>query len=87
MIDRQDWSARGACRGEDPELFWPIGSGIGVQAQIAAAKRVCARCPVRRGCREHALAKPEEAGIWGGLTEDERQRLRRPAPDLARVAS
>src|SRR5207249_7912786 len=38
----------------------------------AVAKRVCAECPVRQQCLEHALALPEQFGIWGGLTELER---------------
>ncbi len=72
------WRRRAACRGEDPELFFPVGSaGPAALAQIAEAKNICARCPVRRACLVFAMATRQEYGIWGGLTEDERSQLRR----------
>lgn len=61
------------CRGMDPELFWPVP---GDTAGVAAAKAVCARCPVRAGCLEFALAWGDtEDGIYGGLTGAERDAL------------
>ncbi len=75
--DEGDWSRLAACRGEDPELFFPIGSVGPALAQIAAAKKICARCPVRASCLRFALVTGLDYGIWGGLTEDERRRLRR----------
>jgi|HubBroStandDraft_3_1064219.scaffolds.fasta_scaffold366608_2 WhiB family redox-sensing transcriptional regulator len=63
---------RGACRGEDPELFFPISSAALALAQVSSAKAVCARCPVRVNCLTYALIiRPE--GIWGGTTSEERR--------------
>lgn len=70
------WRDRAACRGMDPELFFPAGeSGPMHDAQVAAAKAVCAGCPVRAVCLAEALARIPY-GIAGGLTEQERRRLR-----------
>jgi Transcription factor WhiB len=71
-----DWRVRAACRGEDPELFFPVGDwGPALVAQLAAAKAVCARCPVVAECLSFAvLALPE--GVAGGLTGEERRALR-----------
>jgi WhiB family redox-sensing transcriptional regulator len=68
-----DWRARAACRrpGVDPELFFPVKG-----ASARPAKRVCQRCPVRAECLEFALATRQEHGVWGGLSERERRRLR-----------
>ena len=75
--DEGGWRDRASCRGEDPELFFPIGSTGPVLAQIAEAKEVCAQCPVREACLDFALSTGQAYGIWGGLTEDERRGLRR----------
>jgi WhiB family redox-sensing transcriptional regulator len=72
-----EWRDEAACRDEDPDLFFPIGSGPAAQAQIADAKAICARCPVVRECLEWALETGQDAGVWGGLTEEERRQLRR----------
>jgi WhiB family redox-sensing transcriptional regulator len=79
------WQARGACQSAEPDLFFPLSETSASAAQIAAAKAVCAACPVRRECLRFALSAPQPHGIWGGLTEHERARLRRPG-DLARPA-
>jgi WhiB family transcriptional regulator, redox-sensing transcriptional regulator len=72
----RDWLDLGACRGEDPDLFFPITSvGPGV-AQVVAAKAVCARCAVREMCLSFALDAHQDYGVWGGLSEDERRSLR-----------
>ncbi len=68
------WQERGACRHVDPELFFP---GQGEDA--SAAKKVCAGCPVRDQCLAFALENGVKHGIWGGLSERERRRLRRGA--------
>jgi WhiB family redox-sensing transcriptional regulator len=60
------------CLGVDPELFFP-GQG----ESTADAKAVCAGCVVRAQCLEHALTHAEKHGIWGGLSERERRRIRR----------
>jgi WhiB family redox-sensing transcriptional regulator len=72
-----DWRTRAACSSEDPELFFPIGTTGPAVEQVEAAKRVCAGCAVREDCLEFALASNQEAGIWGGFTEDERRTLKR----------
>lgn len=71
------WRQRAACQDEDPEIFFPNGSTGPALEQIAQAKTVCQRCPVLSECLEWALATNEDAGIWGGKTEDERHTLRR----------
>ena len=69
------WWERAACRGSDPELFFPVAScGPVFEAQVVAAKAVCARCPVRPSCLAAALERLPY-GIAGGLTEDERRAL------------
>jgi WhiB family redox-sensing transcriptional regulator len=72
------WMPRGACRGEDPELFFPIAAVGPALAQVFAAKTVCFRCAVRTACLSYALATGQ-AGIWGGTTQEERHAMRRPA--------
>jgi WhiB family redox-sensing transcriptional regulator len=70
-----DWRARGACLRADPELFFPLSS-VGPSAeQLNQAKTVCAGCQVRAECLEFALATRQVHGVWGGTSEDERQRL------------
>ena len=75
------WASRGACLDSDPDLFFPIApTGPGLQ-QIAQAKAVCARCPVRRECLGFAQATHQVHGVWGGTSEEERQLLRSRGPD------
>ncbi len=71
-----DWGARAACVGEDPELFFPIGSAGPALVQLEAAKAVCERCPVVAACLSFALETGQDAGVWGGLSADERRVLR-----------
>jgi WhiB family transcriptional regulator, redox-sensing transcriptional regulator len=72
-----EWTSAGACRSADLTLFFPPDGMRGAEraARENAAKAICAGCPVRRPCREHALAVREPYGVWGGLTEDERAAL------------
>jgi hypothetical protein len=72
----RDWRDRAACRGStDAELFFPTAEAGPERAkQVAAAKAICARCPVRAECLAEAARIPY--GICGGLTESERRRLR-----------
>lgn len=72
-----DWRHRAVCRDEDPELFFPVGSGGPPLQQIAEAKAVCRRCEVASECLAWALETGQDAGVWGGMTEDERRALRR----------
>lgn len=71
------WRNQAACKNEDPELFFPIGTTGPAIEQARTAKRVCTVCAVREECLEFALVSKQDAGIWGGLTEDERRSLRR----------
>ncbi|MGD9482875.1 WhiB family transcriptional regulator [Streptomyces sp. TRM70308] len=74
-----DWRERSACREEDPELFFPIGSTGSAALQIEEAKAVCRRCPVMETCLQWARDRGEDAGVWGGLSEDERRAMKRRA--------
>jgi WhiB family redox-sensing transcriptional regulator len=77
VADRWDWQRRGACRGRDSaQFFHPDGErGSSRTRREAAAKLVCATCPVRPECAAHALTVQEPYGVWGGFTEAERLRL------------
>lgn len=72
-----DWRSRGACLSADPDLFFPISLTPASAPQIAWAKAHCARCVVRSECIRFALDHPEVQGIWGGMTDNERNNLRR----------
>ncbi|MEU2876717.1 WhiB family transcriptional regulator [Streptomyces sp. NPDC007070] len=78
-----EWLRSAACVGEDPELFFPVGAVGPARREIAAAKRVCARCPVLTQCRSFALGSAQTAGVWGGMCEEERVALLRTAQDDA----
>jgi WhiB family transcriptional regulator, redox-sensing transcriptional regulator len=82
-----DWRGSAACTDEDPELFFPIGTTGPAVDQADAAKQVCARCDVREQCLEFALSTNQDAGVWGGLTEDERRTLKRARQRRRRMAS
>lgn len=68
------WQMRALCAQTDPEAFFPEKGG-----STREAKGICAECEVRAECLEYALANDERFGIWGGLSERERRRLRRSA--------
>ncbi|MEE6280106.1 WhiB family transcriptional regulator [Georgenia sunbinii] len=72
-----DWRHTAACLTEDPELFFPIGNTGPALTQIEEAKTVCQRCPVVDVCLKWALENGQDAGVWGGLSEDERRALKR----------
>jgi WhiB family redox-sensing transcriptional regulator len=79
---RTDWFDDAACRGADTGIFFPAS-----EADAGAAKRLCATCPVRDECLEHALEmSPAPEGVWGGLTRTERHRLTRRRQKAARKA-
>ena len=67
------WRGDAACRDTDPDLFFPVGQTGPAIAHIENAKAVCQTCDVRVECLEYALMTNQDAGIWGGLTEDERR--------------
>ena len=68
------WQVDALCAQTDPEAFFPEKGG-----STRDAKRVCTTCDVRSQCLEYALQNDERFGIWGGLSERERRRLRRRA--------
>jgi WhiB family redox-sensing transcriptional regulator len=84
-----DWVHRARCKEEDPELFFPIGTTGPAAAQTDAAKAICMQCEVRTECLEWAMGTGQDAGVWGGLSEDERRALRRARrrSELSRLAA
>ncbi|MGW1346732.1 WhiB family transcriptional regulator [Kribbella sp. NPDC002412] len=72
-----NWLLRAACRSEDPELFFPIGTTGPAVQQVEAARKVCRRCEVIDSCLDWALRTGQDAGVWGGLSELERRDLKR----------
>lgn len=72
-IDEEDqWQERALCAQTDPEAFFPEKGG-----STREAKRICLGCEVKDKCLDYALAHDERFGIWGGLSERERRRLKR----------
>ncbi|GAA2305268.1 WhiB family transcriptional regulator [Streptomyces kunmingensis] len=67
-----EWLERAACVGEDPELFFPVGSTGPALLDVHEAKAVCERCPVMSECLEYALRTGQTTGVWGGTSETER---------------
>ncbi|WP_017823752.1 WhiB family transcriptional regulator [Brachybacterium muris] len=68
------WQERALCAQTDPEAFFPEKGG-----STREAKKVCVSCEVRAECLEYALENDERFGIWGGLSERERRKLKRRA--------
>ena len=71
-LDDRSWQDKANCLGVDPDLFFPERG-----ASTREAKEVCRGCVVREECLEFALANGEKFGIWGGMSERERRRIRR----------
>lgn len=82
--DSMPWQRQANCLGVDPDLFYPERGG-----STREAKEVCRQCVVREDCLEYAINNGERNGIWGGLSERERRRIRRhrklEAPNLSGV--
>jgi WhiB family transcriptional regulator, redox-sensing transcriptional regulator len=72
--DAQSWQEQALCAETDPEAFFPEKGG-----STREAKKICTGCEVKAQCLEYALSNDERFGIWGGLSERERRRLRRRA--------
>ncbi|AZZ49332.1 WhiB family transcriptional regulator [Rathayibacter rathayi] len=68
------WQVDSLCAQTDPEAFFPEKGG-----STRDAKKICTSCEVRSQCLEYALENDERFGIWGGLSERERRKLRRRA--------
>ena len=71
-LTNQTWRQHAACRGVEPDIFYPASD-----EEAEVAKAVCAVCPVRQPCLEYALTSRERDGVWGGATEKERRRILR----------
>ncbi|HEX3540699.1 MAG TPA: WhiB family transcriptional regulator [Acidimicrobiales bacterium] len=71
------WRDHAACRSTSAELFFPAGRNSDTMAAIKAAKSVCRSCEARPACLAYALETNQDAGVWGGTSEDERRKLRR----------
>jgi WhiB family transcriptional regulator, redox-sensing transcriptional regulator len=69
-----EWQERALCAQTDPEAFFPEKGG-----STREAKRVCMSCEVRVQCLDYALENDERFGIWGGLSERERRRVKKRA--------
>ncbi|MEQ8719587.1 MAG: WhiB family transcriptional regulator [Acidimicrobiales bacterium] len=80
-MEPKPWQAYANCMGVDPDLFFPERG-----ASTREAKEVCRGCVVRDDCLEYALTNGEKFGIWGGMSERERRRIRRQRA-LARQAA
>lgn len=72
-----NWRSSASCKDTSPDLFFPVGQTGPAIEHIANAKAVCETCDVQIECLEYALMTNQDAGIWGGLTEDERRKIRR----------
>jgi WhiB family transcriptional regulator, redox-sensing transcriptional regulator len=71
----ETWMTEGACQDEDPDLFFPISASDAGVDQIRQATSICDRCGVKPDCLRYALNNRIKHGIWGGLTEQQRQSL------------
>ena len=71
-LEPEPWREFAACVGKDPDLFFPRRGGA-----TEPARQVCAGCPVKADCLDHALKHRETFGIWGETSERERRKLRR----------
>ena len=78
----RSWQSQANCMGVDPDLFFPERG-----ASTKEAKEVCRGCVVREQCLEYALANGEKFGIWGGMSERERRRIRLQRAQARRAAA
>ena len=72
--DAQSWQEQALCAETDPEAFFPEKGG-----STREAKKICTGCEVKAQCLEYALSNDERFGIWGGLSERERRKLKKRA--------
>lgn len=70
--ERPDWQVDAACKGSNPDLFFPDRG-----ASTRKAKAICASCPVKRECLDYAVEMNEKFGIWGGVSERGRRGIRK----------
>jgi WhiB family redox-sensing transcriptional regulator len=81
-FDPKEWRSLAACRDVDTAVFFPE-----TESEVATAKAICAACPVREACLDFALITRQDDGVWGGLDENERRRVRRRRQEAARKAA
>ena len=74
LLEPLPWADQAKCLVAEPETFFPEKGG-----STREAKKICTDCPVKAECLEYALENDERFGIWGGLSERERRKLRRMA--------
>lgn len=74
QIESLPWADEARCLQAEPDTFFPEKGG-----STREAKRICGDCPVKAECLDYALENDERFGIWGGLSERERRRLKRMA--------
>ena len=74
FIEPVPWADEAKCLNADPDVFFPEKGG-----STREAKRICAECTVRVECLEYALEHDERFGIWGGMSERERRKIKRLA--------
>ena len=82
LAEDRSWQSKANCMGVDPDLFFPERG-----ASTKEAKEVCKGCVVQQECLEFALSNSEKFGIWGGMSERERRRVRRARALAARQAT
>jgi WhiB family transcriptional regulator, redox-sensing transcriptional regulator len=73
--EERHWRSAAACRSCDPDLFFPVSSSGLSLRQVAEAKKICARCPVRPQCLAFAWRIRQVHGVWGGTSEQDRYLL------------
>ncbi len=80
ILESYEWQYQGACCDLDPDLFFSPEAerGLRRERREQQAKQVCAGCPVIEQCRQHALSAREPYGVWGGLSESERELIHFP---------
>jgi len=77
-----EWQERALCAQTDPEAFFPEKGG-----STREAKRICSRCEVTTECLEYAMQHDERFGIWGGMSERERRKIKRRANEVRLAAA
>jgi WhiB family transcriptional regulator, redox-sensing transcriptional regulator len=75
MAAVSSWWDLAACQSADPELFFPVSAARSAAAEIDRAKAVCASCAISGRCLDYALRTRQAHGVWGGMSEQERQVL------------
>ncbi len=85
MIPNLDWLDNAACAGMDTRAFYATGKHA--RAQVFAAKRICATCPVQPNCATHAIQTGERFGVWGAMSQQELRKKRRRFTSRAKTST